>query len=249
MGVSRIRESFRSFFIKQMKSLLPSHPQHWDTPPPPDTHTPQMIGEVILRGWVCILISGWFHYWAHVSDSLNQRPNSVITSHCLFLLMGFLACVPREDHGNQEHGSYQIEATLYSPPLQIPSTNTDWGPVTCGVLCKSLPAPPPLTQTADSVPCLCRCIPSLRPRVYPPWVQNLYFSPLPKLTASFLKDSVLFISSRTPLCALSLLSIKINTFHPITTTPFPKPLPFVRLLSLLLEMCSFPQYVTFGRLS
>lgn len=177
MGVSRIRETVRSFFIKQMKSFLPSHP-HTETPPPTTPPPrPQLIGEVTTwRGQVCALTSAWFHDWARVPESGNQPPDCAITSHC-FLLIGFLARLPRPDQGDQENSSYQLKTTLCSRPLQMPSANTDWGPVTFGGLCKSLPdRPPPWHQTLFLVCAAASC--SFGPRVYPPWLQKS-ISPLP----------------------------------------------------------------------
>lgn len=111
MGVSRIRETSRSFFIKQMKSFLPSHP-HTETPPP-QPHPHRLIGGSVSKGGKSLVTSGWFDSWAPVSDSPHRYPDSLVLRHIVcFCFFGFLAWVPHQDHGNQENGSYQIETTL-----------------------------------------------------------------------------------------------------------------------------------------
>lgn len=129
--------------------------------------------------------------------SLPGLPNtrlSGITSHCLFLLIGFLARVPRQDHGNQENGSYQIEATLVlgrlgkflQQTLMEGLGSAGWWQHT------SLSPPPP--QTSDSVACGCHSIPFV-------WAQSpssifykiSVFPPLPTLPKSFLTVSEILI--------------------------------------------------------
>lgn len=118
----------------------------------------------------------------------------------------------------------------------------DWGPVIGWVL---LPPPPP--QASDSVACWCHKRPiCLSPEsIFHSYKISIFF-PLAN-THKVLFNSLWCWILLRPYSPKSL-SVKINTHHPNMTAPFPtKSIMFARLFSLLLEIFSFPQYVTFGR--
>lgn len=108
MGVSRIRELFRSFFIKQMKSLLPSHP-----PTYPPTPYPSWLGKCLQAG------RSPFSPQAGFTSGLESLTVPTSTQGlCCYLALsgsaftGLLAGIPSRDRDNQENGSYQFEAAL-----------------------------------------------------------------------------------------------------------------------------------------
>ena len=121
--------------------------------------------------------------------------------------------------------------------------------MTCGVLCKSPPAPP--TPPPDVTFC-CLLMPQCPAGLgsessFHSYKISIVF-PLANTHKVLLKVSVGFTNSCPPLFTQIPVSVKLNTYHPVLTTPSPtKSIMFARLFSLLLEICSLAQCVTFHR--
>lgn len=173
---------------------------------------------VVSPGSQVSLTSHWSNCWARSLWPLSPASRlSGLPSHCLFSLIGLLACVPRQEHDNQENASYQIEALLalglLGKFLQHASAEGLW----------HLPAPHP----TSGVRLRCLLVPQHSIHSGPESTLHSYkisvLPPLPTLTKSFGTVSVMS-NSCLPLFAVSLCVLKsTHTTPPWATLYLPDP--------------------------